>query len=245
MFLDDCGGAHDVVWNVAVQSEPLLTITLQPDSGSIIIGDTLHVYVVASPLAAVTGGVAFTVANEPTALHLDSVASFCGASVLRKFAAATFDITTCGATPNDTIAVLYYQTLFGYTDTPAIRLTNLTTSNACDSVQSAGDVTVTLTLPGCDLGQAILMPYTSGINSIFPNPANNAATVMYATGEQATVLLTLCDELGRTLRTIVNATMKPGNYITSFDTHDLVNGIYFITMREGSFHGAREIYELR
>jgi len=209
-----------------VEQIPPLQLSLQPDSRSLITGNVLRVYVVATPLSSVTDE-SFTVANEPTALHLDSVTTFCSATILRSSDSTAFDISSCSQASSDTIAILYYQTLIGYTDTPYVHLQNISTTNTCETVQNTGGITVTLSLPGCDLGQAVVTPYSSGINSIYPNPNNGVMTVQYSTVENASVQLALCDVLGRTVENIMNSSQMPGVYTIQFSLDDLANGAYF------------------
>ena len=211
-------------------------LSLIPDSNSLVIGGALRVYVVATPLSSVTGGLSFTIANETTALRLDSIATYCSASVLRQRDSATFDISLCGPLPNDTIAVVYYQTMFGYTDTPSIRLQNLSTANTCDSVRGTGGIVVSLTLPGCDLGRAILTQNISGINRIYPNPNNGTAIVEYSTVEHADVTLQLYDVLGRKLKAIMDGEQQPGAYTVEFSLNDLPAGVYFLSLQEGEYY---------
>src|SRR5208283_1547101 len=158
-------------------------------------------------------------------------------------AAITLQVT---ATPSsDTLAVLYYQTLEGETFSPAVSLQTASTENTCDTVMASGSATLTLLPPGCELGTLVAQPYATSFIGIFPNPVNGTATVQYSTGENAYVSLTLCDELGRTVQTIINSLHKPGLYSISFDTYKLWNGIYFLTMKEGEYFGVKEMFQLK
>ena len=221
---------------------PPLTLSLVPDSTSLVIGEELKVFVISNPNSSIANGLTFTITHEPTALHLDSIVTICQATKATANDENTITILSCPGIISDTIATLYYQTLFGYTDTPFVQLQNVSTTNTCDTVIGSGRITVPLRLPGCDLGQAVLTPNVSGITSIFPNPNSGTATVVYSTVEQANVTLALCDELGRTVQTIVNATQKPGVYSVQFSLNDLVDGVYFLTMQEGKYYGAKEVW---
>ena len=77
---DECGIAHVIPLTINVHRLPPLTLTLVPDSSSLVIGDELKVFVIASPDSSISGGVTFTVAHEPTALHLDSIVTLCQAT---------------------------------------------------------------------------------------------------------------------------------------------------------------------
>ena len=88
-------------------------------------------------------------------------------------------------------------------------------------------------------------PFTTSIIAMYPNPVSGTASVEYATVENASVQLVLCDPLGRTVKTIVNTVQKPGVYIVQFSLGDLPEGVYFLTMREGEFRGLKELLLLK
>ena len=136
---------------VNVRIFPPLQISISPDSNTMIIGDELKVFVIANPISSIANGISFAVAHEPTALQLDSIATPCSAQSTKTNDAATITINACPQLQSDTIATLYYQTLFGYTDTPFVRLQNVTTTNTCDTVMGSGNNIIVLSLPGCDL----------------------------------------------------------------------------------------------
>ncbi len=247
--LDECGTVYSGTISTRVASLPPLLLALEPDSNTLIIGDELKVYVVATPISAIVSGVSFSVVNEPTGLHVDSVTVVCGTNIIERADSVSINISsiTSGCPPiqSDTIATLYYGTLLGYTATPYVYLSNTGTTNACDTVYSAGGRIITLSLASCDLGQAVLEPYVSGIHALYPNPNSGIATVEYSTVEQSNVSLSIRDELGRIIRTIINAPLRPGNYTTEFSIDDLQNGMYFVTMTEGKNYVEKEIYLMK
>ncbi len=244
-FVDACGGAHNGTMTVHVGQLPPVLLTMQPDSTSMLIGGELKVYMLANPVSSISTGISFTVANEPTALHLESVSSPCSVQITKNNDSAAITISACPQLQNDTIATLYYQTLIGYTTTPYIRLQNVSTTNTCDTVEGMGNNTIMLSLSGCDLGQAVVTDYSTSINSVYPNPNNGIATVQYTTVEKANVTLSLCDEIGRTVQTIVNTQLMPGTYTTEFSLNSIINGVYFLTMQEGKYYTAREVWVLK
>jgi len=245
-FTDNCGIVHPFATTVTVLHLPSLQLSLQSDTGLVTIGDELKVYVVAnSPASVTTYKIQFTVSNEPTSLQFDTLITQCAATYQRFNSYVTVTMSNCPQPSSDTIAVLYYKTLVGYTDSPSVTLSGISTVNPCDTVGTLGGTTVSLTLPGCDLGQAILTPYSSSIVSVYPNPANETASLSYSTVENATVIIALCDPLGRVVQTLVNAPMTPGQYNCTFALSSIPNGVYFITMREGLYYGMKELMLLK
>jgi hypothetical protein len=79
----------------------------------------------------------------------------------------------------------------------------------------------------------------------YPNPFNPSTKIKFSVpsnvkGEMSNVSLKVYDVLGNEIATLVNEELSPGEYEVSFDSHsgevrNLTSGIYFYTLRAGSF----------
>lgn len=83
----------------------------------------------------------------------------------------------------------------------------------------------------------------------YPNPFNPTTIIKYtipkivnssiSTGSN--VELKVFDVLGRELKTLVNQSQKPGNHEIIFNAENLSSGIYFYTLKAGSFYSTKKM----
>ncbi len=79
------------------------------------------------------------------------------------------------------------------------------------------------------------------LNQNYPNPFNPTTTISYSIPSVTSdlslsnVQLKVYDILGKEVATLVNEQQSPGNYKVEFDSSKLTSGIYFYTIRAGSF----------
>jgi hypothetical protein len=240
LMTDDCGAQRRTPVVVDVQPSPTVALSVRADPDPKAIGTERAVYVLAWPGSSLSGGISFTVENEPTALQFDSARTSCAASVTSGVNAVTIVLASCQA-GSDTLAVLYYRTLIGSTLSPDVRIADASAVSVCDTVRAAAGATIALLPPGCELGTILVNPFSTALQSIYPNPGSDAISVTYSTIEDATVTIEVCDALGRSVRTIENTFRTHGIYMTAFDARSLANGVYSITIREGKHTDEREI----
>lgn len=240
--VDECG-AHDVTITINVRYLPPLQFTLHTNPSPALIGSTQRVFVVATPLGALTdaSNASFTITNEPTALSFDHALTSNTVSVVPGTNAVRLSVVGDQSITSDTIATLFYKTLVGSTLAPSLQLLNTKTTNACQAVTGAGTATINLLPPGCELGTVRVHPFTSSIQSVYPNPATGATTINYATIENANVTIEVFDALGRRTQTLIDATHQPGTYSVMLDAHGMAAGVYCITLREGKYLDKREL----
>jgi hypothetical protein len=242
---DDCGGTRDVTMTVNVQTISPLSLALVPDAAPVKVGGEVKIYLTATPPSSVTGALTFTVANDPEILRFIGVRSLCGANVQSTPRSTMITLSGCPTFTSDTIAELDYEALAGPTLTTSAQIVTAASTNACETVSASGVATLTLLPPSCDIGTIGIEPNTTSLGAIYPDPATAAVTVTYTTIEDAPVRISLTDELGRTVQTLVDSYQKHGTYLAEFDAHGLPNGIYLVTMQEGLYTGAREILVLK
>lgn len=79
----------------------------------------------------------------------------------------------------------------------------------------------------------------------YPNPFNPVTRVSFALPEKSHVSLLLFDMLGRMVRRQLDKDMEPGVHATTIDASDLPSGVYFYTIRAGSFRETRKMTVMR
>lgn len=79
------------------------------------------------------------------------------------------------------------------------------------------------------------IPVEYSLSNNFPNPFNPVTTITYTIPVNERVLIKVYDILGREVTTLVNEDKIAGKYSLSFDASRLASGIYFYTIKAGSF----------
>ncbi|MEG8945933.1 SMP-30/gluconolactonase/LRE family protein [Rosettibacter firmus] len=72
------------------------------------------------------------------------------------------------------------------------------------------------------------------LNYNYPNPFNSTTIISYSIDEPTYVKLTLFDELGCKVRTLVDAYQNPDNYRILFNAENLSSGVYFYQLLTGN-----------
>ncbi|MBN1151504.1 T9SS type A sorting domain-containing protein [candidate division WOR-3 bacterium] len=89
-----------------------------------------------------------------------------------------------------------------------------------------------------------------GLKRVFPNPMKNRAMISFSIGEEVNTSIIVYDVSGRTVRTLVEAVLRPGNYRTEWDGRDdngtfVGSGTYFYRMTAGSFSAGDKLILIR
>jgi len=83
----------------------------------------------------------------------------------------------------------------------------------------------------------------------YPNPFNPSTTMSFVIGHLSFVTLKVYDILGNEVATLVNEYKPAGNYEVDFQStvnnHQLASGVYFYTLRAGSFVETKKMILLR
>ena len=69
----------------------------------------------------------------------------------------------------------------------------------------------------------------------YPNPFTAQATLQFTLKDNSHVLLTVCDEIGRPVKTIADETMDAGEKKYTFNAGNLPPGIYYCTLKAGAY----------
>lgn len=88
-----------------------------------------------------------------------------------------------------------------------------------------------------------LMVYS--LNQNYPNPFNPITTVNYSIKKVGLVTLKVYDILGNEVAALVNENQEGGNYSIKFNASDLPSGIYFYSLRSGSFSSTKKLILLK
>ncbi len=77
----------------------------------------------------------------------------------------------------------------------------------------------------------------------YPNPFNPSTTISFAipVGTNGHTSLRVFDLLGKEVATLVDKELRAGRYDVTFDASRLSSGVYFYTLRVGSFSGTRKL----
>ncbi len=79
-----------------------------------------------------------------------------------------------------------------------------------------------------------------GLEQNFPNPFNPMTTIGYSIPLSGFVSLNVFDALGREVRTLVNEEKDAGTYSVRFDGSSLSSGLYFYSLRAGTFSAVKK-----
>lgn len=69
----------------------------------------------------------------------------------------------------------------------------------------------------------------------YPNPFNPSTIINYSIPNKGHVSLTIYDDLGRDIITLVNEIKNAGNYLVEFNGSELPSGVYFYRIQSGNF----------
>ena len=69
----------------------------------------------------------------------------------------------------------------------------------------------------------------------YPNPFNPSTTIRYSIPEASFTTLKIYDALGNEVSSLVNETKSAGTYEVEFNASDFSSGIYYYTLKAGSF----------
>ena len=101
------------------------------------------------------------------------------------------------------------------------------------------------TTPTSASAEANAIPEEFALFQNYPNPFNPTTVIRYQLPVGTMVGLRLYDVMGREVRTLVNARQEAGNHEVEFGTDGLSSGIYFYTLRAGTYNETRKMLLLR
>ena len=140
-------------------------------------------------------------------------------------------------TLRDTIGVLLSQSfmpMFGDADTIPLIIDTFTVDGKNVTVTKINGQFI---LQGiCPSTSPELIAYSSvaSLEQNSPNPFSQTANIHYTLTEQGTTKLTVLDMLGRTMMTLANGNMQPGNYTATVNAAGLMSGMYYYVLQTPS-----------
>jgi len=79
------------------------------------------------------------------------------------------------------------------------------------------------------------IPTKYSLSQNYPNPFNPTTKIKFDVVRLGDVKIVVYDVMGREVQTIVNESLKPGTYETTFDGSTLNSGVYFYKLTAGDF----------
>jgi hypothetical protein len=79
----------------------------------------------------------------------------------------------------------------------------------------------------------------------YPNPFNSTSNLKFEIAKLGDVKLVVYDVMGRAVQTLVNETLKPGTYETTFDGSMLPSGVYFYKLSVGDFTETKKMLMIK
>lgn len=89
------------------------------------------------------------------------------------------------------------------------------------------------------------MPNEFALSQNYPNPFNPSTTINYSIPEAGYVSLQIYNVLGEVVRTLVDREQSPGEYKVYFNARDLPSGVYFYSIRSGSYAQVKKMMLLK
>jgi hypothetical protein len=88
-------------------------------------------------------------------------------------------------------------------------------------------------------------PLVFSLSQNYPNPFNPTTMIRYSIARPSRVVLTVSNALGQTMMELVDADLPAGEYSSTLDGAHLASGVYFYTLRAGTFVQTRRLILLR
>lgn len=88
-------------------------------------------------------------------------------------------------------------------------------------------------------------PIEYSLNQNYPNPFNPTTTISYSIPEKSFVTVRVYNMLGNEVASLVNAQIEAGQHNVKFDASGLGSGVYFYTLKAGSFSATKKLMLLK
>jgi len=78
------------------------------------------------------------------------------------------------------------------------------------------------------------------VNSLYPNPANGKANLVYTSNQSGKVQIYLSNLVGQVVKSVFSGTQSLGVHTQAIDVNGLANGVYFLTLKVNDQSVARK-----
>ena len=75
----------------------------------------------------------------------------------------------------------------------------------------------------------------------YPNPFNPETKIRFQIAKSSVVNLTVYDQLGKEIKTLVNESLQPGTYETDFNATGIVSGVYYYKLQTDDFSEVKKM----
>ncbi len=89
------------------------------------------------------------------------------------------------------------------------------------------------------------LPARYSLGQNYPNPFNPTTTIQYALPHRSQVTLTVYNNLGQQVASLVNGDIGAGYHAVQFDGRNLASGVYFYRLQAGSFANTKKLLLVR
>ena len=89
------------------------------------------------------------------------------------------------------------------------------------------------------------VPQGFWLSQNYPNPWNPQTTIRYSLPTAETVSLTVHDAAGREVAVLANGHQHSGEHEVVFSSDGIASGVYYYTLRAGSFTQTRKLVLVR
>lgn len=86
-----------------------------------------------------------------------------------------------------------------------------------------------------------VLPGTYRLYQNYPNPFNPSTVIKFDISKTENVKLVVYDILGRTVQTLVDNNLAPGNYSIPFSNRGLASGVYFYQLTAGNYRDIKKM----
>lgn len=96
-----------------------------------------------------------------------------------------------------------------------------------------------------DIAVNDLTPTEYNLAQNYPNPFNPSTTIKYSLPENGFTTLKIYNTIGKEIATLVESNKEAGNYSVEFIANNIPSGIYFYTLKSGSFTNTKKMIILK
>ncbi len=89
------------------------------------------------------------------------------------------------------------------------------------------------------------MPVKFRLNQNYPNPFNPSTNISYSLATKQFVTIKVYNVIGKEITTLVNEEKPEGQYSVNFNASNISSGVYFYTIRAGSFIESKKMILLK